>query len=251
LESGVFVKNCGYGEPFLCKDIFAIIDLLKSRKKYVGLITNGSLLEKKLDIIGNSIPNYISISLNGSNAETHLAVTGVDDFETVLRGIRKCVSMGILTYVSYICTKENWKDVKAFIKLAKELKVKGVHLHNLLPHFDVIKDGTFWDLVFTVHDKHLIDEMKKDENADIVLRYPVLIEKGVTRTDCRSPWRLLNVDGAGNVGGCLSVGEPRHGDGNIDDINVWHNPYFEDLRKTIFGEQKDMCTKCFRNWKFD
>lgn len=251
LESGVFVKNCGYGDPFLCRDLFPIIDMLKSRKKYVGLITNGSLLEKKLSIIGNSIPDYISISLNGSNAQTHLAVTGVDDFETVLRGIRKCVSMGILTYLSYICTKENWKDVKPFIKLAKELKVSGVHLHNLLPHFDSIEDGNFWDLVFTVHDKHLIDEMKKDENADIVLRYPVLIEKGVTRTECRSPWRLMNVDGAGNVGGCLSVAAPQKIDGNIADINVWHNPYFEDLRKSLFGEQKDMCAKCFRNWKFD
>lgn len=245
------VALCGFGDPLLCRDLFAIIDMLKSRKKYVGVITNGSLLEKKLDIIGNSIPNYISISLNGSNAATHLAVTGVDDFETVLRGIRKCVSMGILTYLSYICTKENWKDVKLFIKLAKELKVSGVHLHNLLPHFDSIEDGNFWDLVFTVHDKHLIDEMKKDENADIVLRYPVLIEKGVTRTECRSPWRLMNVDGAGNVGGCLSVAAPQKIDGNIVDINVWHNPYFEDLRKSLFGEQKDMCTKCFRNWKFD
>lgn len=253
LSSGVFVKNCGFGDPLMSNDLPWIIENLKKRDKYIGLITNGSLIKSKIEMLKTYPPNYISVSLNAANAEQHEEITGTKMFNDVIEGIKLLIDNKFLVYVSYICTKENWKHVPDFLKLVKSLGVEIVHLHNLLPHFDDSENMNFWKMVLTKDDEDLIKIAKELPESDIVKRWPVLIKKGETRRNCFFPWRSVAVNGNGSISLCNSVAPPKKENGIVNGIytNVWYNKYAEDLRDGIINKQKDMCKKCFRNWECD
>lgn len=239
---------CGFGEPLLCDNLKSILQFLTQRRIFKGLITNGSLLKDKINDIKPFIPDYISISLNSSNEEQHYAINGQRCFNQILKGIELLINEKAIVYLSYVCTKNTMSKIPEFLKLAKFLGVTGVHLHNLLPHKN---DDDFWNLALTKNDQNLIDQIKRDVNSSIVLRYPILIEKNVIRRECRFPWRMLSFDGDGNISICPSICEPQKENGNLYDFDIWHNKYSNDLRNSILTDQKPYCKKCFRNWEVE
>ena len=239
---------CGYGEPFMSPNLKYIIEFLKNENKFVGLITNGSLLLDRLPLL-IKYPDYISISINGISAEMHEATTKTKSFDKVLQGIKLCVSKGIETYVSYVCTKESIKKVPQLLELVKSLGVKTLHLQNLLPHFKEENDQDFWDLVLQTKDISTIENLKKLPGAEIIKAYPIPIEQGVTRRNCKFPWSTIQVNGNGSISICNSIYPCRSENGNINDHVVWQNAYCQDFRSSILSEQKTACTKCFRNWQ--
>lgn len=241
----------GQGEPLLCDNFFQILKYLKEKSIFVGLITNGSLLKEKFKQLIENKPDYISISLNAPNSIIHKQINGTNTFDDVIAGIKLCINEKIPTHLSYVCTKQNLKYIPEFLKLAKDINVNSVHLHNLLPHFQEDNDDEFWNSVITKDDFKLIEELKKDCNSSIVSRFPVLISKNEIRSECRFPWRTINFDGNGYISICPSVCEPKKSNGSIDDFVIWQNDYCNDLRTSILSEQKKYCRKCFRNWKWD
>jgi len=238
---------CGFGETLMCDNLIPILQYLKQRKIFVGLITNGSLLKFKLAAIKNYV-NYISISLNMPNEQLHRDFSGTNTFNDVIEGIKMCVSSNVETYLSFICSKENLQHIPSFLQLARNLKVTTVHLHNLLPHFGD-NDELFWKLVLTKQDEGLIKKLKADPNASIVSHFPILIDKNEIRRECKFPWRMLSFDGNGNISLCASVCEPKRENGNIGDYVLWQNDYCMNLRDSILGEQNKYCRRCFRNWE--
>ena len=136
-----------------------------------------------------------------------------------------------------------------FLKLVKTLKVTTVHLHNLLPHFDEKENVDFWDLVLQKKDEHLLNEIKKLEDSNIVKLYPTLIDKNEIRRYCHFPWKSIAIDGNGNISICNSVYPCQSKNGTLDDPLLWQNKYCTDFRKSISTEQYPACRKCFRNWE--
>lgn len=240
----------GQGEPLLCDDFIRILRYLIDNNIFVGLVTNGSLLKDNFEEIRLKPPQYISISLNASNAQIHKQINETNTFRTVIEGIQMSVAAGIETYLSYVCTKQNLQYVSEFLRLAKSLKVKSVHLHNLVPHFKDSDDDRFWSLVLTKKDENVVKQMKSDPNSSIVSRFPVLIDKNEIRRECKFPWKTINFDGNGFISICPSVCEPRKENGHIKDYVLWHNDYCNDLRESLLTTQKSYCRKCFRNWEF-
>lgn len=241
----------GQGEPLLCDNFIQLLRFLKDQSKFVGLITNGSLLKFFLHDMLLKKPDYISVSLNAPNATIHEQINKTFTFNDVISGIEMLVDNKIPTYLSYVCTKQNLHYIPEFLRLAKSLKVQSVHLHNMLPHFKDEDDEQFWNTVITKNDEALLEEYKKDPNASIVSRFPVLINRDEIRRECRFPWKTINFDGNGYVSICPSVCEPQKQNGHIEDFIIWQNEYCNDLRNSLINEQKKYCRKCFRNWKWD
>ena len=238
----------GFGEPFLSSKLPEIIQFLHQKNKYVGLITNGSLLTSGLNTLTSlpkALPEYISISLNASNAVLHEKVTGTRTWDKVIDGIKQSVSK-VPTHLSYVCTKENIHDIKNFMVLAKQLKVQKVFLRNLLPHYKECNDD-FWNLVLQEEDRHLVDAIKKLPNASIIETYPVLIKKNEVSRRCDFPWKHIMVDGDGNISVCC-VFPCSANQGNIKDSVTWTNDYCTKFRESMLGKQNSACRRCFRNW---
>lgn len=243
---------CGYGEPLLSPNLFPILKYLHSKSIITGLITNGSLLKEKAEQLAKNCPGYISVSLNASNQKIHQEITQIPNkFEHILEGIRLAVNYKIVTYLSYVCTKENLDCIPDFLKLAKKLGVNGVHLHNILPHFlmNTNNEQQFLNLVLTKKDKELIDKIKLLPEANIVKTYPILIDPDNPIRNCEFPWIMIAVNGNGSISTCNSIYPPNKNNGNIFDESLWHNSYCEKMREQF--AKKDLplpCKLCFRNW---
>lgn len=250
LDNGVFVKNCGFSEPLTSKNLIPILQVLKKAKKYVGVITNGSLLKRRFnEINGWYKPDYISISLNAYNAEGHEKITHTKTWDTVIEGIKMVVKSDIDCYISSVVSLDNINDVPKIIKLAKELGVKTVHLHNLLPHFsENADDSYFWNNVLQVEHKHLIDEIKKLPEAFIVQSWPVLIDKSGGRNKCQFPWYSFSVNGNGSLSICNSVLPCNKKYGNINDFVIWNAEALQEFRDKFCNKDLPHCKSCFRNF---
>ncbi len=242
---------CGFGETLLSDNLVPVLQTLKSANKVVGLITNGALLTQKLSgLVGWYQPDYISVSLNSHCAELHEKTTGTKTWETVLDGIRALVSSPIPAYVSSVVTTENLIFVPELIKLVHSLGVKTLHLHNLLPHHKEGDDKDFWRLVLQ-KDTHwkFIEEVKKMPEASIVKTYPTLIDKSGGKQVCNFAWRMVGIDGNGDLSICNSVFPcNKEKFGNIWDFVVWNSDKCRKFRDDFVNKKIDACSKCFRNW---
>jgi MoaA/NifB/PqqE/SkfB family radical SAM enzyme len=239
---------CGFGSPFLNKDIFKIINLLKSKNKYVGIITNGSLIKSKIEEIKKNPPNYISISLNAHTQEEHENVTKTKTWNDVLEGISLLLKLKIPVYVSHVVTTANINKIPEFLKFVKSLGVTTVHLHNLLPHSD---DETFWKLVLQKEHESVLESYKQLPEADIVQKWPTLIDKSGGKQACGFPWYSFGVDGNGDLSICNSV-LPTNKEifGNIKEDIVWNSKKLQDFREKFCENKLEKCKLCFRNWYF-
>jgi len=253
---------CGFGEPFMCGNLLPIMQYIKQpveqwhsfgKNLYTGLITNGTIVAERLPWLHDAgcLPDYLSVSLNASNAAEYERITGHNLFERVMAGVRTSVNLGMPTYLSRVCNKNNLSSIAEFLALAKSFGVKGVHLHNILPHFDDSENTKFWDLVLTKDDQVLIDAIKALPDADIVLRYPVLIAKDEIRRNCLFPWKTIGINGNRSITICNSVAPPRKENGTITDSIIWQSQYCQEFREMKAGEQCEACKKCFRNWQYD
>jgi len=111
------------GEPLLRKDLVEILAFSRSLPLHTSLITNGTLLESRIEEIAQYINGALYVSLDGLE-KTHDAIRGVNGcFGKAVRGItasRKKVPVTINTTIM----AENIHEIEDLVKLAKELDVK-------------------------------------------------------------------------------------------------------------------------------
>jgi len=242
----------GYGEPFLCDNLFDIISFIKSKNKMVSLITNGSLIIDCLDKLLANRPDYISISLNAPNEQLHNEINKTFTFSKVVQGIKHCVDNGLQTYCSYVCTKSNLKYVPKFLTLVNSLGVKTVHLLNLLPHLaSSYDDKSFWREVLTYDDKNSVDALLDLPESNLIKLYPTLMRYNEVRCNCQIPWTTIGINGDDSVTFCGSVYAPNKEIGSLKTFeNVWQNDNARKLRDSFcdIKSMSDTCKLCFRNW---
>ena len=111
------------GEPLLRNDLVEILAFSRSLPLHTSLITNGTLLESRIDEIASYINGVVYVSLDGLE-KTHDAIRGVNGcFRKAVRGImasREKVSVTINTTIM----AENVHEIEDLVKLAKELDIR-------------------------------------------------------------------------------------------------------------------------------
>jgi SynChlorMet cassette radical SAM/SPASM protein ScmF len=128
------VKLTG-GEPLLHPQIQRLLQIV--RREGVGLVmeTNGVLMTADLaaQIASCSAP-FVSVSLDGADAETHEWVRGVSGcFEATKSGIRNLVETGIRPQVIMSLFRENVDQVEALVRLAQRLGASSVKFNVIQP----------------------------------------------------------------------------------------------------------------------
>lgn len=135
------VNDNTYGEPLMYPHMDSVIDRLGEAGVRFGLTTNGLLLnEKKARLLVRHAAHIeICVSLNAASKETYFAHQG-KNFETVIGNIRRFIAMHkqsrprktVPMILSFIVMKSNRHEVMDFIRLGRELGVKGLLLRPLL-----------------------------------------------------------------------------------------------------------------------
>ena len=120
------------GEPLLRPDIYDIAKRAKAQGFYVGLSSNGTLIDEgNIDRIAECDFNYVGVSLDGLGA-THDKFRRLDGaFEKSLHGIRLCRDLGLKIGVRFTMTQDNAHDLPGLLKLVEDEGIDRFYFSHL------------------------------------------------------------------------------------------------------------------------
>jgi len=134
-SAGVVIIALSGGEPLMRKDFFEVAAHARENDIYVALATNGTLITPEMAAkIRDAGIDYVEISVDGRDAESHDAVRGIPGaFDRTIAGIRNCVAEGFYTCMATTVTRTNYDQVPDIYDLASELGVNRLMSFNFIP----------------------------------------------------------------------------------------------------------------------
>lgn len=121
---GVMEASLTGGEPFTRPELFDIIDGIIANRMRYNILSNGTLIEKKL--LGKFEKgkrrlrlNYIQVSIDGSTAEIH-NLSRPDSFDRAIKGMRLLIESGFPVTVRVTINCHNLNDLENIAYLLLE-----------------------------------------------------------------------------------------------------------------------------------
>ena len=182
------------GEPLLRNDLVEILAFSRSLPLHTSLITNGTLLESRIDEIASYINGVVYVSLDGLE-RTHDAIRGVGgSFRNAVRGISAAKEKVAVT-INTTIVAENIDEVESLVGLAKEL---GTKISIAVAHEYCNVNASSPATGKTSKIAHRLIEMKREG-------YPIVNSIGYLKVMAKEknwqckPWAMVNIDPNGNV----------------------------------------------------
>lgn len=250
------------GEPLLHPRILDIIDIVRKKEIGLNMETNGLLCTPEIAQAAAGCKDvFISISLDGADAETHEWIRGVTGcFEAALNGLNNLVEAGVKPQVIMTLMRRNMDQIEDTIKLAQEMGARSVKLNLVQP---TARGETLHDKGETLTIKETIaigswieNELSKSAKIQIFFDHPpafrplskMFAEKG---NGC-------NVCGIRNIIGVLANGsyalcgigetvpELIFGHAKTDRLDdVWRgSSVLQDVRRGLPEKLKGVCGDC-------
>jgi heme d1 biosynthesis radical SAM protein NirJ len=120
------------GEPLLHPDIFAISRRARSMGFYVGLSSNGTLIdEENIEAIAEAGYDYVGISIDGMEKTHDNFRRKQGAFGQALRAIRLCHERGIKVGLRFTLTRDNAAELPAILRLMDEEAIDKLYLSHL------------------------------------------------------------------------------------------------------------------------
>jgi len=131
-DYGVPVLILSGGEPLMRSDIFDISRRAKAMGFYVGLSSNGTLINpENIAQIVEVGYDYVGVSLDGMR-ETHDRFRRRQGaFDEALAGIRLCLEAGIKVGMRFTLTQENARDLPDLLQLMEREGIDKFYLSHL------------------------------------------------------------------------------------------------------------------------
>ena len=246
------------GEPLNRKDIFDIIDYIKSKNINIAIASNGIQID---DDLAKKLENHgvksIQISLESSNENENDEIRGLGTFKKIIRALSALSKTSIYTTIAATPTYELSK-IEDLILLAKELNVNMVSIRRFIP----IGRGEFFDrkyklysrkdflkFIYNIQEKYnTLVKINCDDPLYITLSPNIndLYKKDIL-AGCLAGINSCAVDATGEVYPCTRL---KYSLGNIKNMNleyIWkNNKDLKSLRDRNLLEGK--CKIC--NYKF-
>ncbi len=120
------------GEPLMRPDIFDISKRAKEMGFYVGLSTNGTMInESNIDAIAAIGYDYVGISIDGVR-ETHDKFRRKQGaFDESMHGIRLCHQVGIKVGMRFTLTVDNADELPELLNIMEQEKIDKFYLSHL------------------------------------------------------------------------------------------------------------------------
>jgi len=134
-KEGVPIIAFSGGEPLVRSDILELAKYAADKGIYVAIATNGTLItEKKAKEMKNAGIQFVQISLDGKDAETHDSFRGISGaFEKTTEGIKNCVKEGVFVNIATTATHYNYKEIPEIIDLCEKIGVNWFMAYNFVP----------------------------------------------------------------------------------------------------------------------
>jgi radical SAM family uncharacterized protein len=182
------------GEPLLRKDLVEILAFSRSLPLHTSIVTNGTLLESRIDDLAPYINGVVYVSLDGLE-KTHDAIRGVDgSFRKTVAGI-SAAQQKVPVTINTTVMAENVDEIDDLVRLAKELGTK-ISIAAAHEYCNANASSAATGKVPKIA-RRLI-EMKREG-------YPLANSIGYLKVMAREknwqckPWTMINIDPYGNV----------------------------------------------------
>ncbi len=120
------------GEPLLRPDIFDISRRAKAMGFYVGLSTNGTLIdETNIEAIADVGYDYVGISIDGVRETHDMFRRKQGAFDESMHGIRLCHAAGIKVGMRFTITMDNAHELPALLDIMEQEGVDKFYLSHL------------------------------------------------------------------------------------------------------------------------
>ena len=114
------------GEPLLRRDLVEILAFSRSLPLHTSLITNGTLLESRIDEIAPYVNGVVYVSLDGLE-KTHDSIRGVNgSFKKAIQGINAAKEKVSVTINTTIMA-ENVDEIESFVRAGKRIRCKNIN----------------------------------------------------------------------------------------------------------------------------
>ena len=123
------------GEPFLSKDLLAIVKHIIRHPFRLAINTNATLLNENIVTYLSRLSrlNYIQVSLDGPDATSHDQIRGKGSFEKLLSGIKMLRRHAIPFYFFVVVHRKNRKYMVDIIQFAKDNGAYQVAFSPIVP----------------------------------------------------------------------------------------------------------------------
>jgi heme d1 biosynthesis radical SAM protein NirJ len=129
---GVPVLILSGGEPLLRPDIFEISRRARDLGFYVGLSTNGTLIDaSNIDAIAAVGYDYVGISIDGTRETHDLFRRKAGAFDASMAGIRLCRERDIKVGLRFTMTEDNANQLPDMLQLMQDEDVNKFYLSHL------------------------------------------------------------------------------------------------------------------------
>ena len=111
------------GEPLLRDDIGELTNFAKNDlRMYTGLVTNGLLLDKKIEEIADNL-DLLAVSFDSVDKDVFNFTRGTKGYGRVRRNIEMCASMGLPVNVFSTITSDTVSGLEELIEFARNLDI--------------------------------------------------------------------------------------------------------------------------------
>lgn len=125
--------NISGGEPFLRKDLFAVIEEFSRRGFALYLLTNGTLVDRqRAQGLADLGVRGVQVSVEGPE-EVHEAIRGNGSFSSAMRGVENLLAAGLTVTLNATLSRLNAPRFMELVVLAEECGVQRLGFSRLVP----------------------------------------------------------------------------------------------------------------------
>ena len=211
-ESGFnYIKFTG-GEPFMREDFIHILKHAKNMGFNFDISTNASFITEDISQQLSLLDiNFIHVSLDGYNLESHEFVRGKKSFNKTIIGLTHLLKYNKNIRLGCVIHRENDNYLDKIVALADELKVREIIFSMMLPigrmnkNSPSISSKTPEELIGSIN---LIKTFytKVNHNLQSDLK-PISFKPFINNTPCPGGEQFLFIDSIGIVSPCTWISE--------------------------------------------
>ncbi len=233
---GITLYNIWGTEPLLRNDLGEIIDFAKEKGLLTSLVTNGTLLENKVDKLVSL--DYLTVSIDGF--ETHKEIRGVE-VENIWKGIEKAKLKDMRIGINCVLNNKNLDEIPDLVEKCKKEKIpitfEPIYVYNNLNKETKQKYSLKKSKKYNQTINLLIDMKKRNYPIINSITYLKKIKNPNNLINCENNVPIIHIDSEGHLNNCR-VKEKQLGSYKKGLEYLWEET--KDQRKNI-SEKCDGC----------
>lgn len=256
-KTAVRIKLQGMGEPFLNKELPAIIRQLEREKFYIEVVSNGTILTEEIYEVNTKTRHFsITISFDGADKKTFESIRVGSNFDEIKGNLKKLIEAKSRTSkvsASMVGFEENKEQIKATIELLGDLGIDEFILQLVVINFgqDSLNEVTVGHRIKIKNQPHLFKTDLYETARQKGLKMEIIDTLFDEENPCPWPWLGTYIDTDGYVIPCCHVANAEICNfGNLkqkDFQTIWYSKEYNQLREQIKNHRiPNFCRSCYK-----